>query len=571
MKVYSILFLIILSFLLSCKVDKGILYNNVNIDNSLLEQDYYKNFTDGIKQEINGNIKGAILLYLNCINKFPEKAAPYYQLSNIYLKAQDINKAKMYAIKAENSNNNNIWYKLHLANIYQFQNKLDSAIYLYEDIIKLDNNAEYVYNLALLYSQNGNENESLKMLNILEEEYGGSKEIILFKHNLFSNLKEYDSAINELKLLVNDFPDEVNNYGILAEYLSEIGRNNEAKLIYIDALKNDSSNGMVLLSFGDFYLKNNIIDSAFIYYNKAFCCNLLDNDSKINLVANFLKNKEFSENNKDKIYYLLQNINSEKSDFMIYAMYADFYSNIQEYGLSVIYMDSALILKKDNFFLWEQSILISNYLKQFNEVIKKVNECHNYFPEKENLLLIKAFAEHGIKKDSNAIKTANHIIDITDNKDIKVQSLNLLGEIYREEKNYDFSDRCFEEILKIDNENLMVRNNYSYYLSLRNDKLYRALELSEFTIKKEPKNSTYLDTYGWILFKLGRFKEAKNYIESSIRFGSYNNAEVLDHYGEVMLKLEKCKESIEAWERVIEIDSLYSIGNKLNLLKESCK
>ena len=67
----------------------------------------------------------------------------------------------------------------------------------------------------------------------------------------------------------------------------------------------------------------------------------------------------------------------------------------------------------------------------------------------------------------------------------------------------------------IDYENLLVRNNYSYYLSLRSKNLERARELSYYTIKVEPDNSTYLDTYGWILFKMGNSKDAIKYIENN--------------------------------------------------------
>lgn len=570
MKVIKILLFFCIIVFYACKVNKQASVIVKGKDDFIIEQEYYRNFIEGVKQEINGNYKNAIVLYNDCIEKFPDNAAPYYQLSNIFLKAQNIEKAKEYAIKAEFLNDHNIWYKLHLANVYQFENEIDSSINIYEEIVAIDSNPEYVYNLALLYSQDNREKESIEMLKFLEKEYSGSKEIFILKHNLYNNLKEYDSAVFELKELTKNFPDEINNYGILAEYLAEIGRVNEAREIYNYALKNDSTNGMVLLSYGDFYLKKDKVDSAFYFYKKAFLISLLDVETKTSILVNFMKNKEFTEKNRTNIESLLNSIKPNKNDFMIYAIYADFYSNLQDYEKSVEFMDSALVLKKDNYFLWEQSILISNYLKNYNDVIKKVDECLIYFPEKDNILLIKAYAEHYLKFDDDAIKTINKVLKITTSKDIRIQTYNLLGEIYRVQKKNELSDDCFEEILKIDIENLMIRNNYSYYLSLRNEKLARALELSEYTVNKEPKNATYLDTYGWVLFKLGRLKEAKNYIESSIRFGAYNNAEVLDHYGEIMLKLDKCKDAIEAWERIIEIDSTYIIKDKLNDLKVNC-
>ena len=156
-------------------------------------------------------------------------------------------------------------------------------------------------------------------------------------------------------------------------------------------------------------------------------------------------------------------------------------------------------------------------------------------------------------------------------KDPKIQALNLLADIYHDEGQFDRSDSCYEEVLTIEPENLMVRNNYSYYLSLRSKNLNKAQELSKLTIEKDPKNATYLDTYGWILFKMGKVKEARDYISDAIRNGAFNNAEVLDHYGEIMKALGKCQDAIEAWQKAVEVDSTYNVQPKLNELENSCK
>lgn len=571
MKIGKYIIIVFAFLIICCRVEKKLVTNFSFTSKELAEQEYYRNFTEGVKQEIIGNYKNAVVIYKDCIKRNPQNAAPYYQLSNIYLRAQDIDNAKFFGIRAASLNEKNFWYNLHIANIYQYESKYDSAVVWYEKVVALNNNPEYVYNLALLYSQCGKEKESLDLLKDLEKEFEGSKEIFLLKHNLYSNLKAYDSAVNELKHLTKNFPDEINNFGILAEYLNEIGRNAEAKEIYKYALEKDSSNGLILMSFGDFYLKKNEMDSAFFYYKSAFISKNLDNENKVNLVLNFLRDKEFTAENKDKIEELLSILRNKEDNFMLYALYADFYSESKNYEIAVQYMDSALTIKKDNYFLWEQSILISNYLNKYEEVIRKVNEMQVYFNDKENLVLIKAFAERSLSLNDSAIVTSEKIINSSQNKEIKVQAMNLLAEIYRDKLDHSNSDKYFEEILAVDNENLMIRNNYGYYLALRNEKLDRALELSELTVLRDPKNATYLDTYGWILFKIGKIKEARTYVEYAIRYGAYNNAEVLDHYGEIMLKLDKCKDTIEAWERIIEVDSTYNIVDKLQKIRENCK
>jgi Tfp pilus assembly protein PilF len=204
-------------------------------------------------------------------------------------------------------------------------------------------------------------------------------------------------------------------------------------------------------------------------------------------------------------------------------------------------------------------------------VVNIANEAVEYFPEQANILVVKAYSEHELERNVVAINDISKALELKPEKELKVQSYNLLAEIYKNQGLHSKSDSCFELILDIDPENLMIRNNYSYYLSLRAEKLDYALELSKLTIEMEPANATYLDTYGWILFKIGEYKEAKKYIELAIRNGAYNNAEVLDHYGDIMLKLGNCKEAIEAWETIKEVDKEYDMEEKLKTIKEDCK
>jgi tetratricopeptide (TPR) repeat protein len=92
-------------------------------------------------------------------------------------------------------------------------------------------------------------------------------------------------------------------------------------------------------------------------------------------------------------------------------------------------------------------------------------------------------------------------------------------------------------VIKNDPQNLMAKNNYSYFLALEGKELDKAKELSGETIIKEPENSTYLDTYGWILFTRGEYNDAKIYLEKAIKISKEQDAEILFHFAEVLKQL----------------------------------
>jgi tetratricopeptide (TPR) repeat protein len=570
MKGFNIYLVLLLAVVMaSCSTSKYVARSEKEI--SALNTQYYKLFTDATKHALFGNNKAAVAMYNACINQFPDRAAPYYQLSSIYLRENDVETARAFARKAECLDSSNIWYKAHLANIYQYENNYDSAALLYEDILRVNDDVETKYNLALLYSQIGKNQKALSLLDEIENEYKGNRRIFLMKHNIYHNMAEYDSAIFELESLIKYFPDDFSNYGILAEYLGEVGRNNYAKSVYRDLLKQDSLNGLAMLSYADFYLKLNKPDSAFVFYTKAVCCSDLDFEGKISVIVNFIGNKMVLEKFTERILKLVDTLRVYSDDYRVFASYTDIYINLQQYEKAVPYFDSSLYQEKNNLLLWEQAVLVNNYLGNNAKVVSLAGEALNYFPEQGNLLVIMAYSERELGNTGKAKSDIGKALELNLDDDLRIQSYNLLAEIFRSEDLHEKSDSCFEIILEIEPDNLMVRNNYGYYLSLRKEKLDYALKLSKLTVESEPANATYLDTYGWILFQKGETKEAKKYIEAAIRNGAYNNGEVLDHYGQIMMEMGKCKEAIEAWESIPEEEMSNGIMEKIESARIICK
>lgn len=118
------------------------------------------------------------------------------------------------------------------------------------------------------------------------------------------------------------------------------------------------------------------------------------------------------------------------------------------------------------------------------------------------------------------------------------------------------SDSLFEELLKADEKDATVMNNYAYSIAEREQltkkQLKYARKLSRRSLKLKPDNAAFLDTYGWIWYQLGRYRKARKYINKSIKVKS-DNPVVLDHMGEVYLKSGKAEEARVMFERAERI------------------
>jgi tetratricopeptide (TPR) repeat protein len=118
-------------------------------------------------------------------------------------------------------------------------------------------------------------------------------------------------------------------------------------------------------------------------------------------------------------------------------------------------------------------------------------------------------------------------------------------------------------VLKNEPDNLYVINNYSYYLSLREEKLEYAESISKKTILAEPNNSTYLDTYAWILFKLKRYQDALYYIKRAFENGGAESQVIVEHYGDIQFMVGNAEAALELWKLSNEMGN-----NSESLLKK---
>ena len=92
----------------------------------------------------------------------------------------------------------------------------------------------------------------------------------------------------------------------------------------------------------------------------------------------------------------------------------------------------------------------------------------------------------------------------------------------------------YKRILEIAPYNLMVLNNYAYHLATHGGDLKEAERMSAITIREEPDNAVYLDTYGWILHLQGQDSLAKFYLQKALQNTSEESkAEIIQHLKEI--------------------------------------
>jgi Tfp pilus assembly protein PilF len=128
-----------------------------------------------------------------------------------------------------------------------------------------------------------------------------------------------------------------------------------------------------------------------------------------------------------------------------------------------------------------------------------------------------------------------------------------LADLHHSIGNDNVSDSLYEKVLSIDSANVLVLNNYAYYLSVRKVKLEKAKKMSLKCNKLEQDNGTYQDTYAWVLYQLSEYEMAKEWILKSLANGSDSSAVVVEHYGDILYQLGDKEGAINQWKRASKL------------------
>ena len=281
----------------------------------------------------------------------------------------------------------------------------------------------------------------------------------------------------------------------------------------------------------------------------AFRNKSLPIDRKMAVIIDFLTDEnQFKENEKsvDDLISILMEMHP--GDFRVKTAKADYLSKLEKYDEALDVYNDVLQEQKDNYFIWEQTIFIENIQGNTENVYAKCSEALKRFPDKPFLYLFHGNAAMQLEKNTEAIRSLEKGLELVENNiPLTVQFYSFLAEAWRNNKQYDKSDQYFEKALQMEPENIMILNNYGYYLALRGENLEKAEKMSKKTILLEPENYTYLDTYAWILFKSGKIEKAREYMLKAIEAGGDEDPDILEHYGDILNESGRREEAKIYW------------------------
>ena len=525
-------------------------------------------FVEALKQKLFGNYKNAMKYFLECEKIKPDDAVEY-QISGIFALSGQEKLAVDYGEKAIKHDPGNIWYYYQLASIYQMFEKKDSLLSVYKEIVnRFPDLIKEKMTLGDLYVQNNMPEKAIRVYQQVENKVGKSKSIEVKIIKAYITAGDNDKALEEIGDIIRYFGTGKDIILLEAEVLAQTGKKAESDSLYRVLIKKYSDDADVQMSAYEQYIKDKEYKKALKILDKIIDNPDIAQNKKLDYIFQilYMNNPELSIESEDIGKLVKKVYENAKDDLRTQLMMVDYYSQNEEYDKAMNIL-RYMIAKYPRFKPgWQQMLYLASTEEENDTVFHyaetgeklfredpmfNIYLCSYYMTKKDNNKVIK-YAENGIKKVLQ--KGVNYVDKETGlkYKDIIIQLYSYLGEAYQNIKDYKKSDDAFENGLKIDPGNLILLNNYAYFLSVRKEKLQKALKMSKQTIKQEPDNSTYLDTYGWILFKMGRIKEASEYIEKALKNGGDASPDILEHYGDILTKMGEKEDAVKYYRKAIE-------------------
>lgn len=493
-----------------------------------------------------------------------------------------VNSSKSNDLNNYDYNKNSKNYVLNASKL-KSQGKIAESILELMEALRYDSNATISYLIAKNYFEIEKLEAAKDYSNLsikLDSNYSDSYELLGY---IYFSIGNYEIGLEYLDKAINI--DGKIERKLNKAYLLELIDTNLAVQSYINLL-DKIDNTYLYEKLINLYLARLDLDNALLYskkyYNEEFSnrsfwlyFNMLIKSNDYNEALKLtIKNQKKLEiqllsDSFLEICYSLSNL-----DTLDYELYYKLISNID----SRFYFDSLLIscycylsakykdtMRFENFIkrlnkitndyskILENKLFIYYNLKDNKKFIETITNNEDLIISNHNLFYKIAYILIDLKIDSLSLKLMNKFL-INDSLSVDIYLLFA----YYYEKNNDIknAERNYIKALFLEPDNDIVNNNYAYFLVENNMKLNEAYEMSKKTIEKNPYNSIYLDTFGWINYKIGDLNTAEDYLLKSLENSNEPNDVILEHLGILYFDLGKLEKSLLFFEKSLEINKL---------------
>ncbi|MDR2692327.1 MAG: tetratricopeptide repeat protein [Dysgonamonadaceae bacterium] len=517
--------------------------------------DYF--FLEALRSKENGEHSNAFNALRHALQIDSASSAAWAELADYYLYLRLDSQAVEALRKAVRFSPDNFNYKISLAGIYRESGNIPEAIGLYEELVEENPDmAELHFHLSNLYLTSRQIDKAIGSLNNLENNAGMNEVISMQKYKLYLSDDRKENALNEIKKLSVKFPLEAKYQILIGDFYLEEKEPEKALAYYEKARAIDPENPLYIVSMSNYYEQKGDNEAAAGEIEKALKNSSLDIETQIAILGKYIQNLLLDKRNvelADTLFETLMAQHSQEKELNL--MYGQFLASREKWEEARFQFQIVTESNPENMTAWMQLLNVALRRDSLDEIIHVCEAALIRFPEVPEFYFYKSSALYQKKRFEEALLSTEEGVKYVPEKNSVLLSTfyGQLGDLYHETGNRQKAYEAYDKSLEYNENNILILNNYAYFLSLDKTQLDKAESMSGKCLKFQPKNPTYADTYAWILFQKGNYSLSKFYIESAITNGGDKSSEVLDHYGDILFKTGNTDNAVRQWEKALEI------------------
>ena len=522
--------------------------------------DYF--LTEAAKSSMQGQWSKAVDLYTHCLEIDSCSPEALFQLGRLQLYLRRDSLGLEYIYKAVELDPKNTYYMEPLAAILLRQGCEEEALPLLERISELETKrSDVLSHLANLYSKGDRLEEAIQTYDRLELLEGKIAQLSMQKFSLYMQLGDSVKAFGELQSLCDEYPAEMSYRVEMGYCYQQIGDYDTAMDIYNEVKAIEPTNVDLQMALLDLYLMQGMDSLYEATRDSILYAPDTDTGKRIVLIQQMIQRMSPDSVDTERIIERFEKVVAlDSADVEMLTMYASFlnYRERPETEIQRL-MTRVLSVEPDNEMATQWLLQYYAGNRDFSSLEEICRRGANYYPQE---LLYSYFLGMMLIERSDYVEALG-VLDRGLRQRSEDTRLALLSEVFTLKGDVYYKlDRHEEAFLEYDSalvynrDNVLCLNNYAYFLSLKNQDMDKAEEMSYRSIKAEPNNKTYLDTYAWILFMQEKYEEAQQYMdkvvprESTEKFlltDEYTSSVILEHAGDIAWMNGEQERAIYLW------------------------
>lgn len=527
--------------------------------------DYF--MTEAAKCRMQQQWSKAFDMYRYCLDMDSDNAEALYQMGRMYFYLRQDSIGLEYLHRAVELDSSNTYYIEPLAAILLRQGCEEEALPMLERICELQSNrSDVLSHLSGIYAKTGRLEDAISALDRLEILEGKISQISSDKFSMYMQLGDSAKAFGELKSLCDEYPADL-SYRINMGYAyQQLGYFDAALAIYDEVRRIDPTNPSLQLAMLDYYYDQGM-DSIYTVSRDSILYDTgTDVDKKVLMLRQMIQRSSADSSDikmvTERFDRVLQTDTASVDLLGLYAAFLDYRQMPKEQIRGVL--TRVLSVEPDNEMATQWLFQYYAGIQDYESLEEMCRRGINYHPEE----LMYSYFLAMILYERNLYDDAIGVIDNglgkrspETRKALLSNTFTVRGDIYYKKKMYENAFLDYDSALVYNRDNILCLNNYAYYLSLLDTQLDKAEEMSYRTIKAEPENKVYLDTYAWILFMQGSYAEAQKYMDmvvprdSSDAFlleNEHTSANILEHAADIAWMNGEEERAVALWRLAVK-------------------